>query len=55
MVQIKIEESPMSTIQISKGKEKKRVSKFNRDLFAWLILFQLKLKQEKEVISQTDL
>jgi len=48
MAQKKIDESPTSTIQISKGKEKKRVSKFKR---AWLILFQLKLKQEKEVIT----
>ena len=43
MVQSKIEESPTSTIQTSKRKEKKIVSEFKRDLFAWLILFQPKL------------
>jgi len=36
--------------QISKGKEKKRVSKFKGDLLDWLILFQPKLKQEGKVI-----
>jgi len=51
MVQSKIEESPTFTIQISKGKEKKRVPKFKRDLLAWLILFYLKLEQQKEVIT----
>ena len=33
--------SPPSTIQISKGRKKKRVSRAKRDLFAWLILFSL--------------
>ena len=37
-------QSPMFTIQISKGRNKQRVSKIKRDLFAWLILFQPELK-----------
>jgi len=44
-------ESPSSTIPISKGKVKKRVSKFKRDLFDWLILFQPNLIQKGEVIT----
>ena len=51
VVQEKFEGSPPSNTHISKGKEKKRVSKFRGDLFAWLILFQPKLKQEREVIT----
>jgi len=31
------EGSPQYNTQINKGKEKKRVSKFKGDLFAWLI------------------
>jgi len=50
VVQTKFEESPTYTIQISKGNEKRRVPMFKRDLFAWLILSQLKLNQEDEVI-----
>ena len=37
-------ESPMPTIPINKGKVRKRVSKFKRDLFDWLILFQPELE-----------
>ena len=32
-------------------KEKTRVSKFKRDLFSWLILFQPELKEEEEVTA----
>jgi len=38
-VQSMFKESPTSTIPINKDKVKKRVSKFKRDLFDWLILF----------------
>ena len=40
VVQGKFEGSPQSNVQISKGNEKKRISKFKTDLFEWLILFQ---------------
>ena len=40
VVQGKFEGSPQSNIQISKGNEKKRVSKYKTDLFEWLILFR---------------
>ena len=40
MVQSKIKQSLTPSIQINIRKEKKRVFKFRRDLFAWLILFQ---------------
>ena len=51
MVKSKAEESPTSTIQTSKGKDWKRVSKIKRDLFARLIFFQPELDQEEEVIT----
>jgi len=51
MVQSMCEESPSSTIQTSKGKDLKRVSKIKRDLFAWQILFQPELKQEEELLT----
>jgi len=51
VVQRKIKESHTSTIQTSKGKGKKRVSKFKRDLFSWLILFQPEMKQEEEFFT----
>jgi len=44
LVRSKYKKSPTSTIQISEGRVKKRVSKFKRDLFSWLILFQPELK-----------
>ena len=44
-------ESPISNILIRKGRTKKRVSKFKRDLFSWLILFQPELKKGEEVIT----
>ena len=44
-------QSPLSTIRISKGIEKKRVSRIKRDLFAWLLLFQPDLKQEEEFFT----
>jgi len=37
-------QSPLSTIQIRKGRKRQRVSKIKSDLFAWLILFQPELK-----------
>ena len=39
MVRSKSKESSTRNTQISKGKEKKKVSKFRGDLFDWLILF----------------
>ena len=51
MVQSMFKESPSSPIPISKGKVKKRVSKYKRDLFDWLILFQPNLIQEGKVIT----
>ena len=51
VVQSKSEESPTNTFLISRGKENKRVSKFMRDLFSSLVLFQPKLKQEEEVTT----
>ena len=39
VVQTKSKESPTNILQTCKGKEKKRVSKIKRDLFAWLVLF----------------
>ena len=52
VVQSNSNESPTCNTQISKGKEKKRVSKIKRDLFAWLILFQPKLSQVWKMITQ---
>ena len=51
VVQSWYKESPMYNTQISKGSERTRVSKFNRELCEWLILFQPKLKQGEEVIT----
>ena len=51
VVQSWYKESPMYNTQISKGSERTRVSKFNRELCEWLILFLPKLKQGEEVIT----
>jgi len=51
VVQSKTKKSPMSNIQISKGKVEERVSKFKRDLFSWLILFQPEMKQEEKFFT----
>ena len=51
VVQGKFKGSPPCNTQVSKGKERKIVSKLKRDLFESLILFQLKLKQEEEAIT----
>ena len=40
VVRSMFKESPKCNTQLSKGHEKKRVSKFKGDLFEWLILFQ---------------
>jgi len=44
--------SPTSTIQISKGRKKKSVSRAKRDLFAWLILFQPELSPWKMIAQE---
>ena len=51
VVQSKSKESPTNTLQTSKGNERKRVYNIKRDLFAWLILFQLELNQVWKVIA----
>ena len=51
VVQSKFKESHTCNTQISKGKEKKTVSKFKGDLFDWKILFQPKLKQKEDVVT----
>ena len=51
VVQSKCKESPTNTFRTSKGNERKRVCRLKRDLFAWLILFQPKLNQERKVIT----
>ena len=51
VVQSKSKKSPTYTIQTSKGKDWKRVSKVKADPFTWLILFQPELNQEEEVIT----
>jgi len=43
LVQSMCEQPPSCTIQISKGRANKNVSKFKRDLFTWMILFQPEL------------
>jgi len=45
------EGSPPNQIQISKGNERKRVSKIKRDLFEWMILFHPELSQVWKVIT----
>ena len=39
VVQSKTKKSPMSNIQTRKGKVKKRVSKYKRDLFSWFFFY----------------
>ena len=51
VVQSMFKKSPTSTIPNSKGKVKKRVSKFKRDFFDWLILFQPTLIRKGKVIT----
>ena len=51
MVRSMFTNTPTFTIQIRKGTEKKRVSKFRGDLFSRLILFQPELKEEEDVIA----
>jgi len=48
MVQNKSEESPPNNLQISKGNDRKRVSKIKRELFECMILFQLELSQDEK-------
>jgi len=50
-VQNKSKEPPPNNIHISKGSERKRVSKNKRDLFEWMILFQPELSQVWKVIN----
>ena len=51
VVRSMLTKSPTFIIPNSTGKGKKRVSRFKRDLFSWLILFQPELKEEEEVIA----
>ena len=51
VVQSKSKDSPLISIEISKGNDWKKVYKIKRDLFVWMILFQPKLSQVWKVIT----